>query len=93
MLLFRLNMSYKLGKKRFKTWEEMDEYTRSPEFEIEVKKAKEVKFDWVCVKCKKVISGRPHTVDIPSKKDKRKSMGFGFYCKKCFRKYFHPIVK
>ena len=80
MLLFRLNMSYKLGKKRFKTWDEMDEYTRSPEFEIEVKKAKEIKVDWVCAKCRKVIKGGQHIVDIPSRKHKGKSKKERYEC-------------
>lgn len=84
-------MVYKFGNKKFKTWEEMDEYTRSQEFEAGFKKGKEVKVEWVCIKCKKVINGVPCLKNIYSKK--YVVIGWKYYCKKCFKRDFHPKVE
>lgn len=82
-------MVYKFGTKKFKNWDEMDEYTRSKEFEKEWENAKKVKFSFGCVKCKKTIKGKVRGGWEKGKKGSE----FSMYCKKCFRENFHPVIK
>ena len=82
-------MVYKFGNKTFKTWDDMDRYTRSEEFEKEFKDAKEVKFTFGCVKCRKTIKGK-----IRSRwKRTKKGSELNMYCKKCFSRYLHFTLK
>lgn len=81
-------MVYKIGNKRYKTWDEYDDALRN--LADDPKDWKDVKFTYGCNKCKKNIKGRPYGRD---RKLKNGTIAFELYCKKCFGKYYHITLE
>ena len=83
----RNKVVYRMGKKKFRTWDEMDEALRNlPEEGY----GKEVKFNFQCIKCKRVV-GKDWQLRNKIRKDG--AVELEGYCKKCIGKYFHITIK
>lgn len=81
-------MIYKIGKKKYKTWDEYDEALRNiPEEDL----GEEVKFKMFtnCEECGKLIKGKKYHRTIKQKIRGKLYFAFVVFCQKCHGKLYH----